>query len=57
MKTIGKMKTIDNMTKEELKQYAKEKGIRLYTSVPDKMREIIKQVEYIREHHGDAFRY
>ena len=50
-------KTIDEMNKEELKKYAKEKGIRLYTSVEDKMRKHIKQVEHVREYHGNAFRY
>ena len=50
------MKTVDEMDKQELKEYAKKKGIRLYTTV-DKMRNQIKQVEYTREHHGDAFRY
>lgn len=51
------MKTVDEMDKQELKEYAKKKGIRLYTTVLDKMRNQIKQVEYTREHHGDAFRY
>lgn len=52
------MKTVDEMDKQELKEYAKKKGIRLYTTVVlDKMRNQIKQVEYTREHHGDAFRY
>lgn len=53
----GIMKTVDEMDKQELKEYAKKKGIRLYTTVLDKMRNQIKQVEYTREHHGDAFRY
>lgn len=51
------MKTVDEMDKQELKEYAKKKGIRLYTTVLDKMRNQIKQVEYTREHPGDAFRY
>lgn len=49
-------KTLDEMNKDELKQYAKEHGIRLYTTVEKKMRNYIKSVQYTREHHGDAFR-
>lgn len=50
------MKSLDDMNKEELKQYAKENGIRLYTSVEEKMRKHIKDVKHVRETHGDAFR-
>lgn len=50
------MVDLDKMNKDELKKYAKEKGIRLFTTVPEKMREKIKVTEYVREHHGDAFR-
>lgn len=50
------MKNLENMNKEELKQYARDNGIRLYTSVPERMRKRIKEVEYVRKHHGDAFR-
>lgn len=50
------MKELENMTREELKEYAKDKGIRLYTTVPEKMVAYIKQVEHVREIHGDAFR-
>ncbi len=50
------MTDLEKMNKDELKMYAKEKGIRLFTTVPEKMRERIKEVEYVREHHGDAFR-
>lgn len=45
-----------SMSKEELQQFAKEHGIRLYTVVPEKMRARIEEVMHTREHHGDAFR-
>ena len=50
------MKTLDEMTREELKAYAKQKGIRLYTVAPDKMREKIRELEHARATKGDAFR-
>lgn len=50
------MINLEEMTKDELKQYAREHNIRLYTSVPAKMREVIRNVEHLRETHGDAFR-
>lgn len=49
-------KSLDAMTKEELKEYAKTKGIRLYSTVPDKIRQHIREVEHVRKIHGDAFR-
>ncbi len=51
-KTAG----LEKMNRDELKKYAKENGIRLYTTVPEKMREKIREVEHMRAHHGDAFR-
>lgn len=50
------MKQLEEMTREELKAYAKDRGIRLYTVVPEKMIKIIREVEHVREIHGDAFR-
>lgn len=46
---------LEDMSREQLAQYAREQGIKLYTRVPDKMIKRIKEVEYIRKHHGDAF--
>lgn len=41
---------------EELKDYAKEHGVRLYSKVPYKMLSSIVQIMTEREFHGDAFR-
>ena len=41
---------------DELKAYAREHGIRLYTKVPSKMLNIIAETQARRMHHGDAFR-
>lgn len=49
-------KSLDIMTREELRAYAKKKGYKLFTTNTEKMREIIKQKDYFWEHHGDAFR-
>lgn len=51
------MEELERMSKEELRQYAREKGIKLYSAVAEKIRQRIYSVEYSREHHGDAFRY
>lgn len=44
------------MDKDELKAYAKKNGVRLYTTVPDKMVQVIADTMTSREFHGDAFR-
>lgn len=46
---------LEDMSREQLVQYAREQGIKLYTQVPSKMIKRIKEVEYTRKHHGDAF--
>ncbi len=47
---------LQKMSRQELKEYARQRGIRLYTVVPEKMIERIISVEYSRATHGDAFR-
>lgn len=47
--------SLEDMSREQLAQYAKEHGIKLYTRVPSKMIKQIREVEYVRKHHGDAF--
>ncbi len=49
-------KDLELMDRDELKAYARAKGIRLYTVVPEKIRKKIREIEYARAHHGDAFR-
>lgn len=43
------------MDKDQLKQVAREQGIKLYTVVPEKMRTQMCSTIYSRLHHGDAF--
>lgn len=50
------MTDLEKMNKDELKKYARENGIRLFSTVPKKMREKIREVEYVRTNHGNAFR-
>lgn len=40
----------------ELRDYARAHYVKLYTRVPDRMREAIVSVMTTREFHGDAFR-
>ncbi len=47
---------LQKMSRQELKEYARQKGIRLYTTVPEKMIAKIREVEHVRATHGDAFR-
>lgn len=53
---VDMTKDLELMDRDELKQYARAKSIRLYTVVPEKMRKQIREIEYTRAHHGDAFR-
>lgn len=50
------MEILLTMDKSQLKQYAREAGIKLYTKVETKMRAVMRDVIYTRLHHGDAFR-
>ena len=54
--TVDMTKDLELMDRDELKAYARAEGIRLYTVVPEKMRKQIREIEYTRAHHGDAFR-
>ena len=46
---------LDGKSKSELSKYAKEHGIKLFTVVPDKMRDKIIEVSAGRQFHGYAF--
>lgn len=48
-------KTLEEMTKEELRQYAKDNRIALYTNVRENMIKCIRRIEYDRKHKGEAF--
>ena len=50
------MKKLENMTIEELKEYAKENDMRLTSKVKTKMIKQIKEYEHIRTCKGNAFR-
>ena len=50
------MKKLENMTIEELKEYAKENDMRLTSKVKIKMIKQIKEYEHIRTCKGNAFR-
>lgn len=50
------MKKLENMTIEELKEYAKENDMRLTSKVKNKMIKQIKEYEHIRNYKGNAFR-
>lgn len=54
--TVDMTKDLDLMDRDELKEYARVKGIRLFTVVPEKMRKRIREVEDARARRGDAFR-
>ena len=47
---------LESMTVQQLKEYAKTNGIRLYTVNRDKIINKILEVEHVRSTHGDAFR-
>lgn len=49
------MSILTTMDKDQLKQVARENGIKLYTVVPEKMRVTMRDVIYSRLHQGDAF--
>jgi len=46
---------LGSMSAAELKNYAKIKGIKLYTKVQSKMLEAIASIQSEREYHGEAF--
>ena len=50
------MKKLENMSTEELKEYAKENDMRLTSKVKIKMIKQIKEYEHIRTCKGNAFR-
>ena len=50
------MKKLENMSTEELKEYAKENNMRLTSKVKIKMIKQIKEYEHIRTCKGNAFR-
>ena len=50
------MKKLENMTIEELKEYAKENDMRLTSKVKTKMIKQIKEYEHIITSKGNAFR-
>lgn len=50
------LNALESLNKDQLKAYAREKGIRLFTGVPQKMREAIAEIEISRKHKGDSFR-
>lgn len=52
----GIIKELEGMGKNELKAYARNHYVRLYTTVPDKMVQVIANTMTEREFHGDAFR-
>lgn len=47
---------LENLSVTELKIYAKKKEIKLFTVKKELMISHILEVEYVRTHHGDAFR-
>ena len=49
-------KKFENMTREELKNYAKQNDMKLTSKVKAKMIAQIKEYEHIRNCKGDAFR-
>lgn len=48
-------KTLEEMTKDELRQYARDNRITLYTTVKENMIKCIRRIEYDRKHRGEAF--
>ena len=50
------MKKFENMSIEELKEYAKENNMRLTSKVKSKIIKQIKEYEHIRNYKGNAFR-
>ena len=46
---------LSDKSKEDLKKYAREKGIKLHTKVLSKMLDAIVEISTVREYHGAAY--
>ena len=47
------MKTLDEMNRDELLEYAKENHIQLYSTVEKKIRNYLKSVEFTKEYQNN----